>query len=118
MENWYMSKIIFRIVVGNGDHNAQFEEQVRLIKARNEEEAFLKARMIGGRGEESFLNASLNTVRWEFIDISDLVLLPELSDGMELCSRIYEEENVEEFVAFTHSRANKIAKKIPTAIHG
>ena len=47
--NWYLSKIIFRIVCGEGQHTPQFDEQLRLIAASDEQEAFQKALAIGNR---------------------------------------------------------------------
>ena len=40
--NWYIAKIVFRIITGDGNHMPQFDEQLRLINANNEEEAFEK----------------------------------------------------------------------------
>ncbi|HEV3251858.1 MAG TPA: DUF4288 domain-containing protein, partial [Puia sp.] len=41
--NWYLAKIVFRIICGEGQHIPQFDEQLRLIEAGNEVEAFEKA---------------------------------------------------------------------------
>jgi len=41
--NWYLAKIVFRIVCGDGEHTPQFDEQLRLILASSKEEAFKKA---------------------------------------------------------------------------
>ena len=38
--NWYLAKMVFRIVCGDGNHAAQFDEQLRLISAGSKEEAF------------------------------------------------------------------------------
>ncbi|MDQ3846676.1 MAG: DUF4288 domain-containing protein [Bacteroidota bacterium] len=38
--NWYLTKIIYRIICGNGDHKAQFDEQLRLVEASSKQEAF------------------------------------------------------------------------------
>ena len=35
--NWYLSKLVFRIVCGDGQHRAQFDEQLRLIAAADKE---------------------------------------------------------------------------------
>jgi len=40
--NWYLAKMVFRIVCGDGNHTAQFDEQLRLISAGSKEEAFHK----------------------------------------------------------------------------
>ena len=45
--NWYVAKIVFRIVSGDGNHHAQFNEQLRLISAESEHQAFEKAAAIG-----------------------------------------------------------------------
>ena len=45
--NWYVAKIVFRIISGEGNHNAQFDEQLRLISAEDERQAFEKATVLG-----------------------------------------------------------------------
>ena len=54
--NWYLAKFVYRIVCGNGSHNPQFDEQLRLIAATGREEAFTKAQQMGRNEEESFYN--------------------------------------------------------------
>src|SRR5690606_7053715 len=89
--NWYIAKIIFGISSGSNRLN-QFDEQLRLIHADSLEEAFLKAKMIGLSEEDSFLNDKNNMVKWEFINVEDLLSVKNLEDGVELYSRIYEME--------------------------
>ena len=48
--SWYLAKIVYRIICGNGDHKAQFEEQLRLIEAATKGAALEKATAIG-KGE-------------------------------------------------------------------
>lgn len=38
--NWYLTKIVYRIICGQGNHTAQFDEQLRLIQADSAQEAF------------------------------------------------------------------------------
>ncbi|MEJ0081220.1 MAG: DUF4288 domain-containing protein [Puia sp.] len=40
--SWYLTKIVYRIICGQGNHTAQFDEQLRLIEADNSQEAFEK----------------------------------------------------------------------------
>ena len=87
--NWYIAKIIFGISAERRDLN-QFDEQFRLIQADNQEEAFLKARMIGLSEEDSFLNDNNKMVKWEFINVEELLPIRQLEDGVEVYSRIYE----------------------------
>ncbi|MBS1760838.1 MAG: DUF4288 domain-containing protein [Bacteroidetes bacterium] len=91
--NWYITKIIFRIVCGEGNHTAQFDEQLRLFKASSAEEAFLKAQILGSREEDTFYNQQQELVKWQFINVSEVVLLPNINDGAMLYSFTAEKEN-------------------------
>jgi hypothetical protein len=89
---WYLAKIVFRIHCGDGQHTPQFDEQLRLINAVQEEEAFEKARAIGNSEEDTFLNKKEKLVKWEFIDVAELHRIDELIDGVELYSKVEEKE--------------------------
>ena len=52
--NWYLAKFVFRIFCGDGQHMAQFDEQLRLIAAGSKEEAFHKAQSMGMKEEDMF----------------------------------------------------------------
>ena len=103
--NLYVAKIVFRISAQNTEHKPQFDEQLRLIYAENQEEAFLKARIIGLTEEDSFLNDKKNVVKWEFINVADITALENLEDGIELSSRIYETEEEHVHVNYVHQKA-------------
>lgn len=103
--NWYISKIVFRISAENKQQTPQFDEQLRLIAANSAQEAFLKARMIGIVEEDSFLSDSKNTVRWEFINVSEIVPLNKLEDGMEIYSQIHETKEARSYIHCVHQKA-------------
>ena len=103
--NWYIGKIVFRITANGTDHKPQFDEQLRLILADSQEEAFLKARMIGLSEEDSFINDKNNVVKWEFINVSELFPIKNMEDGIEVYSRIYEMEEESAHVNFVHQKA-------------
>ena len=48
---WYLAKIVYRIICGDGNHTAQFDEQLRLIEAEDDMHAFQKARITGDQEE-------------------------------------------------------------------
>jgi hypothetical protein len=102
--NWYISKIVFGIHVEN-NQTQQFDEQLRLIQADSTEEAFLKARMIGLGEEDSFVNDKNAQIKWEFINVSELLPIKNLEDGVEIYSRIHEMEEGSTYVNFIHQRA-------------
>ncbi len=106
--NWYLAKMVFRIICGDGDHTAQFDEQLRLIHAHTKEEAFDKAQLIGVKDEEIFFNQQQKLVQWRFISVSELYQLKELIDGAELYSRIEEHDNAENYMHIIHKKAEQI----------
>jgi hypothetical protein len=104
--NWYIAKIIFRIgTEGEEKAKAQFDEHLRLIGADNFEEAFLKARMLGIQEEANFFNDQDQLVRWEFVNVAELLPLKELKDGQELYSQIHETEEAAPYIHYVHQKA-------------
>ncbi len=106
--NWYLAKMVFRILCGDGHHTAQFDEQLRLIAAGSKEEAFHKATVLGGREEETFFNNHQELVQWQFVSISELYQLQELIDGAEIYSRIEEHDNAEGYMHIVYKKAEQI----------
>jgi hypothetical protein len=44
---WYLAKLVYRIICGEGAHTPQFDEQLRLVCAEDDLHAFQKARATG-----------------------------------------------------------------------
>lgn len=103
--NWYIAKIVFKISNGCDQHKSQFDEHLRLIQANSFEEAILKARMLGIRDEDYFLNDRQQPVKWEFVNVSELLPLHEIKDGLELYSQIQEIEEASSYIHGVHQRA-------------
>ena len=103
--SWYLAKLVFRIICGDGQHTAQFDEQLRLLYAGSKDEAYEKARNLGNRETDVFFNQHRQLVQWQFIDTSELYLLHELIDGAELYSRIEEKDNAEEYIHVVNQKA-------------
>jgi hypothetical protein len=106
--NWYITKIVFNIAAENNTN--QFDEQLRLIAAESKEEAFLKARTIGLREEDVFYNDNLKEVKWEFVNVAEIIPINELEDGTELYSRIHETEEATSYIHFVHKKAIALRK--------
>jgi hypothetical protein len=106
--NWYLAKLVYQVICGDGDHTPQFDEQLRLIASKSEEEAFYKARHIGRMEQESFFNDRHHIVRWTFIDVCELYQLNELIDGAELYSRIQEADNAENYIHVIRRKAGNL----------
>jgi hypothetical protein len=102
--NWYIAKIVFGIQSETAQKQ-QFDEQLRLISADTQEEAFLKARMIGLNEEDSFLNDKKKTVKWEFINVPELIRVNNLEDGIEVYSQIHEMDEAHSYIDVVHQKA-------------
>lgn len=112
----YLAKIVFNINIDNGKHIKQFDEQTRLIEAKNVEDAFFKARKIGMKEEESFVNQENKAVKWQFIDVVDLYPLQEISDGEQIYSSTVEREDAQSFIQFIKQKSMLIQTKTLTFI--
>jgi len=110
--NWYMAKIVYRILTGDGTHKPQFDEQVRLVQAPDKKEAFDRARWLGRKHEFSFTNQKQQPVQWIFIDIAELHKLPDLNDGTEIYSRLSEADHAGTFIDIVHGNAEQIRSSI------
>lgn len=109
--NWYITKLVYQIICGVGYHTPQFDEQLRLISAGNEEEALEKAMTYGREGEDNFCNAKNELVQWRFINIAELYKLSELLDGAEVYSRISEVEDADAYRLYVQKKAASIKEK-------
>lgn len=107
--NWYAVKMIFRIISGDGSHTAQFDEQLRLIGAAGEQAAFEKANSIGSNEQADFLNHRKETVRWEFIAVTEINMLSNLTDGVELYYKIQETTNAAAYINTAKQRSALLA---------
>ena len=114
--NWYLAKVVYRIICGNGEHTAQFDEQLRLIYAFNHDEAFTKASDIGVKEQETFYNEKSQIVRWEFVNVSEIHPLNHLVNGAELYSRINEVDDAEAYTELVHHKASYLRERQPEFI--
>jgi len=105
---WYLAKIVFRIICGEGNHTPQFDEQLRLIYAAGEAQAFEKANEIGKEEQVSFLNQKHQEVLWQFINVSELHKLASLTDGLELYSKVQEADNAVNYIDIVNRKAEGI----------
>jgi hypothetical protein len=109
--NWYLAKIVYQIICGNGSHTPQFDEQLRLVSAADEEEAFNKALQIGRNEADSFCNTKNELINWKFINIAELHMMGDLIDGAELYSRIQEVDDGDTYIEVVHRKARFIREQ-------
>ncbi len=107
---WYLAKLVFAIKIGKKKRISEFDEQLRLVCARHENEAFLKARLMGVREEEKSTNKSDNNVVWLFVDVASLAAI-ELKDGEEVSSCVREHDDADSYISYVRIQANRIEQK-------
>lgn len=103
--NWYIAKVIFKISSGSNQVKGQFDEHLRLINANSFEEAILKARILGIQEEDYFMNDRQQQIKWEFVNVSELIPLDEIKDGLEVYSQIKEIDEAKSYIHGIHQRA-------------
>ncbi len=108
--SWYLAKIIFKITSGSAAGTTQFDEHLRLIQAEDFGMAFGKAKLIGIQEEDQFFNDRLQPVKWEFVNVAELVAFKDLSDGLEVYSQIHETTEARSYINLVHQKA--------AALHG
>jgi hypothetical protein len=108
---WFVAKLVYQIICGNGDHMPQFDEQLRLISAQSKHEAAQKAREIGQQEQYAFKNQRQELVEWKFINVPELYTLDQLSDGMELYSRIEEPADANAYVAWLQMKSAQLQEQ-------
>ena len=106
--NYYLVKIVYRIICGDGAHTPQFDEQLRLIHANSLDEAFDKAALSGKAEAETFFNQKEQLVQWKFINVSEIHPLTQLVHGAELYSQIREVDDAEAYITFVHHKASAL----------
>jgi Domain of unknown function (DUF4288) len=90
--NWYLTKIVFRILYATDKQKAQFDEQLRIIMAPDPQTALDKTRRFA-EDETNFISSSDMAVKWQFVNVTEIYRINNYIDGAEIFSQLSEEEN-------------------------
>ncbi len=117
--NWYIAKIVYEIICGEGHHAPQFDEQLRLIQASGASEALTIAIEIGQQEAISFQNDKQQLVQWKFIAVPELHAIATGTHGAELFSRIREVDDAPAYreVIFTRAHSLQLNQTACQAYH-
>lgn len=105
---WYIAKLVYQILLTETKESDQFEEQLRLIKADNKQQALSKAMVLGEQEESLFYNYRDEPVYWKFLEVTELQSLHQLDDGLQLYSHLEQPEYTEAYMALMQSKAERI----------
>lgn len=106
--HWFVAKVVYQIICGDGNHTPQFDEQLRLISALTKKDACDKAREIGMQEQYAFKNQQQELVQWKFINVPEVYTLDQLTDGMELYSRIEEPGDPNSYIAWLQMKSAQL----------
>jgi Domain of unknown function (DUF4288) len=95
--NWFLVKMVYRFICGNGTHAPEFNEQLRVIAAEDILHAFHKARLIGERESTNIINNGL-TLTWKFVDVTEIFEIEKSADGAEVWSVMSEETDAAMYI--------------------
>jgi hypothetical protein len=95
---WFALRYIFQIISGDGNYASQFDEQLRLIQAKDAQEALNKGEGQSENFHRPFRNCKGELVKWEFICIADLYEIEAPGDGSEIASVLHEPEDMANFL--------------------
>ena len=104
---WYLVKLVYQVVSGDGAHTPQFDEQLRLIRAEELDWAREKAKVLGQIGAFSFLSNRKEEVNWRFIDVVDICEIGEIEDGAQLYSTTEEPQDVPSYLNIIKAKAKR-----------
>ncbi len=86
-EQWFSASIVVAILIESAGLDGEMVSVV-LVRADEFDEAFQKALLRGYEMEEVYTNKYGQRVRWAFVRVETLDMLPEvLGDGVEVHSR-------------------------------
>lgn len=85
---WFSARLIIRCTVGQEQKDDfLFDEQVRIIEAKDKEEAYEKALTLDKNEETRYKNSEGEMVEWSFEGLFDLEKIDKLEDGSEISSK-------------------------------
>ncbi|NIG53480.1 DUF4288 domain-containing protein [Chitinophaga sp. Cy-1792] len=115
--HWFVAKVVYQIISGNGNHTPQFDEQIRLISAVTKKDALEKAHQIGIQEQYAFKNLQEELVQWKFINVPEVYDINQLTDGMEVYSRIEEPGDPKSYLAWLQTKSAQLQDQPLVEIH-
>ncbi len=103
----FSSRLLFEIEIEEGPQK-QYSEELYLVKASNEFEAFHKSQAKGIAESEIFKNKFGRNVKWRFIGVVDLVKLNSELGVISVDSKTIEPHSSKEYLQGLRDKFDKI----------
>lgn len=110
---WFVAKLIFEIKTQENKYH-QFDEQLRLIEAVNQEHALEMAYQLGLMQQEEITSSNNNSVAWKFIAVTEIENIGEIAHGKEIHYKITEPEAAEQYLALVNLKADQLKNRKTT----
>jgi hypothetical protein len=107
----FIAKLIFNININQDIDSSQFDEQIRIIKADSVHEAYHKAKSIGLKEAEAFVNPKMQIIEWKFINVSDIYDMDSYEEGEQLYSQTIFENDCQNYIQFLLEKSKKFQEK-------
>ncbi len=104
---WYIAKLVFQVISGEGMHTPQFDEQWRLIKADEVSWAHEKARVLGWLEQGCYTCEGQRKAEWKFIEVAEIQQINSMEDGVQLYSTTEEPIDANAYVGFIKRKGIK-----------
>lgn len=113
---WFIAKLVYRIVCGNGNHQPQFDEQLRLVGAASKTTALQRATAMGLAEQDTFYNDKQQLVQWQFVAVCELHSFNSRLHGAALASYITEVNDASAYISFTQHKAACLQARLASAL--
>lgn len=110
MTNWFAVKMIFQIEDKEKTY-PQFDEQIRLIDAVNEELALEMAHQIGMMQQEELLTSNEQKLNWCFIAVTEIQHLGDIEHGKEIHYQISEPAEINTYLQIVKEKAEGLKNR-------
>lgn len=107
----YIVQLYFKIET-QGQKKSQFDCQLRMIEAENEEEAFFIAKEIGLKESTQFISENGHLVKWEFAGITNIQEMNLSENGSQIFSDTIETEINDTFLNYIQTKTKDLALRI------
>ena len=105
----FLIKMNFQIRIA--DDGTRFDEQIRVMDALNEEEAFFKGVALG-RGEEThYMNSEAEEVNWKFLGVTDVINLTTMKSGDLVLERLIRKTDHDSYKDFLRKKSTEFQVK-------
>ena len=108
--NWFVAKLVFKIV-GDNQTFVQFDEQLRLLDAVNEDLALEMAHQFGLIQQDDVVVNAKGKLFWKFIAVTEITYLGEIINGTEIHYQINESLNANNYISIALAKGERLKQR-------